>query len=158
MFKENWPNDDNFGIISYRLIKSYLSSILLSKTKNEWGIVFYNASELFVESLTKLELLKKIYSNPTYYARYVTQKVVGNLSCNGSTPAEQNHASIVSFKGENMLTSVCEHIKYLLERQQQLSNKENGKEIEAIVRQHRYNPQLEGEMANDEVIARGVLS
>ena len=77
--------------------------MLLSKTKSEWDIAFHSASELLVELPTKLELLKKIYSNPTYYAGYVTRKIVGNLSCNGSTPAEQNHASIVSFKGEKCL-------------------------------------------------------
>ncbi len=158
LFKENWPNDDNFGIVAYRLIKSYLSSMLLSTTKSEWDIAFHSASELLVDLPTKLELLNKIHNNPSYYAGYITRLIVGNLSCNGSTPAEQNHASIVSFKGEHMLTSVCEHIKSLLERQQQLSNKDNEKETEYIVRSHRYTPELEGAMAQEETIARGVLS
>ena len=57
-----------------------------------------------------------------------------------------------------MLTSVCKHIKPLLERQQQLSNKENDKETDYIVRSHRYNPVLEGNMANEEAIARRILS
>ena len=122
------------------------------------GYCIPSASELLVELPTKLELLNKIHNNPSYYAGYVTRKIVGNLSCNGSTPAEQSHTSIVSFKGEHMLTSVCEHIKSLLERQQQLSNKDNEKETEYVVRSHRYTPELEGVMAQEETIARGVLS
>ena len=121
--------------------------MLLSTTKSEWNIVFNSASELLVDLPTKLELLNKIHNNPSYYAGYITRLIVGNLSCNGSTPVEQNHASIVSFKGEHMLTSVCEHIQSLLERQQQLSNKDNEKETEYIVRSYRYTPELESAMA-----------
>ena len=132
--------------------------MLLSKIKMKWDIAFNSASELLVELPTKLELLNKIHSNTTYYGGYVTQKIIGNLSCNGSTPVEQNHASIVSFKGGNMLTFVCEHIKTLLERQQQLSNKVNEEEAEHIVRSYRYNPQLDGEIAQEEKIAKGVIS
>ena len=119
------------------------------------GYCIPSASELLVELPTKLELLNKIHNNPSYYAGYVTRKIVGSLSCNGSTLAEQNPASIVSFKGENMLTSVYEYIKSLLERQQQLSNKENEKETEYIVRSHIYTPELEGETAQEETIAMG---
>ena len=84
--------------------------MLLSKTKSEWDLAFHSASELLVELRTKLELLNKIYGNPIYYAGYVTRKIVGNLSRNGSKLVEQDHASIVSFKDETMLTSVYEHI------------------------------------------------
>ena len=59
----------------------------LSKTKTEWEISYLSASELLVGLPSKLELLNKIHSNPNYYAGYVTRKIVGNLSCNGSTPA-----------------------------------------------------------------------
>ncbi len=67
LFKENWPNDDNFGIITYRSINAHLPSILLSKPKSEWDIAFHSASELLIELPTKLELLNKIHSNSTYW-------------------------------------------------------------------------------------------
>ena len=117
--------------------------MLLSTANSEWDVAFLSASELLVEIPTNLELLNKIHNNQSYHAGYVTRQIVGNLRCNGSTPAEQNHVSIVSFKGENMLISVCKHIESLIERQQQLSNKENEKDTEYIVQWHRYTPELE---------------
>ena len=71
------------------------------------------------------------------------------LSLNSSTPAKQNHSSMVVFNGEVMLGTIIVHVKSLLERQQQLSNKENNFENDYIVRSHRYKPVLGGELAGE---------
>ena len=104
-----------------------------------------------------MELLQKIYNNLEYYGGYVTRRIIGNLSLNSSTPAEQNHSSIVAFNGEVMLGTIIVHVKSLLERQQQLSNKEKGFKSDYIVRSHRYKPVLDGEFACEEIKARKVI-
>ena len=125
LFRENWPNEKNFGTTIFRLIKCSLSAMLLSETEEDWVRTFESAASLLIGHPHKLELLQKIYNNPGYYGGYVTRRIIGNLSLNGSTPTEQNHSSIVAFNGEVMLGTIIAHVKSLLERQQQLSNKEN---------------------------------
>ena len=158
LMKENWPKPHNFGIVVFRLIKSFLAAMLTSATEEEWDSAYQSAYELITEHPSKVDLLNKIYNNPQYYAGYVTKQIVGNLNLNGSVPAEQNHSSNVRFIGDVMLNSVCEHIKTLLERQQQLCNKETDLETDYIVRSHRYLPQLEGDLALEDIKARQVLS
>ena len=99
IFRENWPNENNFGTTIFRLIKCYLSAILLSQTEKDWERAFESAASLLIGHPHKLELLQKIYNNLEYYGGYVTRRIIGNLSLNGSTPAEQNHSSIVAFNG-----------------------------------------------------------
>ena len=73
----------------------------------------------------KLKKLQDIHENSEYYAGYVTRKIIGNLSINGTVPSEQNHASIAPHNGETMIGSILDHLESLLRRQQQLCNKEN---------------------------------
>ena len=47
-------------------------------------------------------------------------------------------------KENTILSSVWGHTKALLERQQYISNKENDKESDYIVRSHRYDLGLDG--------------
>ena len=158
LFKENWPKPENFGIVAFRLVKPYLFKMLLSKTETEWDLAFQEASQKLTAYPTKLELLKKIHGNPSYYAGYVTRKVVGNLSLNGTAPSEQNHSSIVAFNGETMLGSICDHLKSLCERQQQICNKENDFETEHLIRLNHFKPTLDGEFAYEEIQAMKALS
>ena len=106
----------------------------------------------------KLELLQKIYSDPDYFAGYVTHKIVGNLSLNGTVHAEQNHSSIVRHLGDIMLGSILDHLKSLMERQQQLCNKENEYETDHLIRANHYRPTLDREMGYEELIAVKCLS
>ena len=117
-----------------------------------------SAREKLVAHPLKLELLEKIYSNPEYYAGYVTRRVIGNLSLNGTAPAEQNHSSIVRFNGELMLGSICDHLKALCERQQQLCNRENDIETDYMIKAQYYKCRLDGEYGQQEYMARQVLS
>ena len=158
LFKENWPKPENFGSTLFRLVKPYLQKMVFSKTKLEWDNAFLAASEKLAAHPLKLELLQGIYTNPNYYAGYVTRGIVGNLSLNGTAPAEQNHASIVAHNGMTMLGSICDHIKALCERQQMLCNKENDLETDYLVRCNHYRPELEGEFGYEETIARKALS
>ena len=106
----------------------------------------------------KLELLQKIYGNPEYYAEYVTSSIIGNLSINGTVSSEQNHSSIVAFNGELMLGSILDHVKSLMERQQQICNKENDYENDDLISSNHYRPTLDGEMGYEELSARQSLS
>ena len=158
LLKENWPSPENFGVVVYRVIKPFLSAMLLSKTESEWESAFQSASQALLPYPHKLELLQAIHSDPEYYSGYVTRKIIGNLSLNGSAPAEQNHSSVVSFNGDTMLGSICEHIKSLFERQQNICNKENDFENDYIVKSHRYISTLDPQFAHEDIMARQVLS
>ena len=57
-----------------------------------------------------------------------------------------------------MLGTIIAHVKSLLERQQQLSNKENNFGNDYIVRSHKYKPVLDGQFAREEIKARKVLA
>jgi len=158
LFKENWPKPENFGTVVFRKIKPQLSKMLTCRTKLEWDTAFNEAKELITEHPLKLELLNKIHSNPDYYAGYVTRDIIGNLGLNGTSHAEQNHSSIVRCCGEYMLGSVLNHLKLLMERQQQICNKENNYESDHVVRSNHYRPTLDGEMGFQEKIAFKALS
>ena len=159
LYKENWPKSTNFGTSAFKLIKPFLSLMLLSETVGGWERAYENAkNKLGYSYPSKIEVLDKIHDNPEYYAGYVTRNILGNLSLNGSTPAEQNHSSIVSFNGDKMLGCICDHVKALCERQQQLSNKENELEVDYMVKSHRYIPTLDGRLGVEESSAREVLS
>ena len=132
--------------------------MLLSKTVAEWDNAFNEASNKLIGHPVRLDLLRKIHADPDYYAGYVTRKIVGNLSLNGTAPSEQNHSSIVACNGDNMLGSICEHLKALCERQQQICNKENDYETDHLIRSNHYKPTLDGEMAYEELVARQALS
>ena len=62
----------NFGTTVFRLIKCYLSAMLLSQTEEDWDRAFESASSLLIGHPHKLELLQKIHNNPEYYGGYVT--------------------------------------------------------------------------------------
>ena len=57
-----------------------------------------------------------------------------------------------------MLGSICDHLKSLCERQQQICNKENDYETDYFVRSTHYRPTLDGEFAYEEIVARQALS
>ena len=134
LYKENWPKAENFGSVVYKIIKPQLYKMLVSKTKSEWDTAFNEASNLISGHPLKLELLQQIHSDPNYYAGYVTREIVGNLQLNGTAHAEQNHSSIVSHNGDMIVGNICNHLKSLCERQQQLCNKEDAFETDHIVR------------------------
>ena len=48
LFRENWPNEQNFGTTIFRLIKSYLFATLLSETEEDWKRAFESAASLLI--------------------------------------------------------------------------------------------------------------
>ena len=158
LYKENWPKSNYFGSVVYKLIKPQLYKMLVSKDKTEWDTAYEEACKLLDTHPLKLELLQKIYSNPNYYAGYVTRTIVGNLNLNGTVHAEQNHSSIVNYNGDMIVGNICKHLKSLCERQQQICNKENDYETDHRIRSECYKPILDGELARQEFNARQILS
>ena len=57
LFKENWPKANNFGTVVFRMIKSHLSRMLLSRSKSEWDKAFLEASQKLNAHPLKMELL-----------------------------------------------------------------------------------------------------
>ena len=129
----------------------------MCRTKDVWDKAYSEAKSQLITFPRKLEILNNIYINPNYYAVYVTSNIVANLNLNGTVSAEQNHASIVKHNGQQMLGLVCNHLKSLVERQQNISNKENAYETEFLIKSYRYQPSLDGDMAFKELCAVKVL-
>ena len=142
LFRNVWPNDVNFGLVIYGKIKSELQKMLLCKTKEEWDIAYSQARMKIHNYPDKVELLDRIYSNPTYYSGYVLKGIVGNLNVHGSSMAEINHSSVVAHLGPGGMMSIMDHVTKLLERQQHLYNKERTCEIRAEVNRDRYSKSI----------------
>ena len=80
--------------------------------------------------VTALEFVRnKIYSNPTKYANYRLKEIPSNRFFMGSTPAEQNHSSIVAHLGKGANWELTEHISNLLQRDRDISQQKASKEI-----------------------------
>ena len=54
--------------------------------------------------------------------------------------------------------SILDHLKSLMERQQQLCNKENDYETDHLICANHYRPTLDGDMGYEETIALKTLS
>ena len=73
------------------------------------------------------ELLDSIYLDPVYYAGYYIRPTKCNLNVLDSTPAEQNHSSIVAFSGNSAFWNIATQFKRLLSRQQMLHKRKMNK-------------------------------
>ena len=99
LYREDWPKNEGFGSICYDLIKNHLRKMLLSSTEDQWDQAYFGARKLISTEPTKVEKLDAIYKNPEYYSGYFLRKIPCNMKLRGSTPAEQNHASIIAMIG-----------------------------------------------------------
>ena len=68
----------------------------MSSTEDQWDQAYFGARKLISTYLTKVEKLDAIYKNPEYHSGYFLRKIPCNMKLRGSTPAEQNHSSIIA--------------------------------------------------------------
>ena len=159
LYKQVWMNNENFGMVLFGKIKSELSKMMLSKTRDEWDNAYNQARTKLCEYPDKLELLEGIYDNPTYYSGYVLRNIVGNLNVHGSTMAEINHSSVVAHLGPGGMMSIMDHVTKLLQRQQHLYNKERMVQIKGDVSRGRYKKsKFIGDIALEHIKAKKSLS
>ena len=158
LFKENWPKQTNFGSKRFNLVKEYLQSMLLSKTRMEWDTAFQYAAAKLQQYPRKLELLKEIYNNPRYYSGFYTKDIVGNLNLYGTAPAEQNHSSITAHLGKGASWDIWEQLKNLCERHQFHCDKEAKHEAKLTVISHKYRSTFDSPYADEDVLAKQTLS
>ena len=86
------------------------------------------------------------------------EKIPCNMRIRGSTPAEQNHSSIVSILGPGASWSICEHVVKLLERQESQYNKTCKTEDFHNVSAYNHKSQFDGEMMKQDKLARRTLA
>lgn len=104
-----------------------------ARPKQFFDEAFASACEAVKAYPNFIDYIRKFHENPKKYAAYTLAMVEGNLDRCGSTPAEQNHASIVSFIGKGASLALPEQITKLLERQQDLARKKSRAQLEYSV-------------------------
>ena len=102
--------------------------------------------------------LGSIYLDPVYYSGYYVKGTKCNLNVMGSTPAEQNHSSIVAFNGKSASWNIAQQLEKLLSRQQMLCKRINEENAQLTVNSHRYKSKLDAELASEDNAAKLVLS
>ena len=105
-----------------------------------------------------MDKLIEIGHNETYYAGYYLRDITGNMNLMGSTPAEQNHASITFHLGKGASWSLAEQIVQLFKRQQFDVKKKTQLESEHYVSSHIYISTYGGQMRKDDVDFKKVLT
>lgn len=130
LLHEVWPK--YFGR-HWQDVENKLRAMIEGKTKAIFDEAFASACEAVKAYPNFIDYIRKFHENPKKYAAYTLAMVEGNLDRCGSTPAEQNHASIVSFIGKGASLALPEQITKLLERQQDLARKKSRAQLEYSV-------------------------
>ena len=113
----NWKK--GFGT-DFGKIEPYLNKMIHSFSEQYYADAFNSAKELLLGKVDSLEYLSKIDKDKEMFARYLVKNTRGNMDRQGSTPAEQNHASYVSRIGPRSVENITFGISAMFERQRQL--------------------------------------
>ena len=153
-----WPSNTSFGKATMAKIGGYLKGMLLSHTQAQWDLLYHKALREIEEDPNKVSKLIAIGNNPKYYAGYYLTQLEGNLGMLGSSPAEQNHASIVAHLGKGASWSIAEHITQLFKRQEFINAKEEQQMNDYYVSTYRYKSMYSNQYGQDDVNARKLLT
>jgi hypothetical protein len=157
LLNEVWP--DHFHLSVYPAIKTFLGTMLLSKTSDEWENAYECASEIFVSKPRMKGALDAIYNATENYADFFLRGIEGNLMMNGDVSAEQNHSGVCAYLGEGAAFDVSEQMTHLLRRQQNLDKMRRQKEDDQYVRSLRYESTYkEPVYAKDDLKAKKTFS
>lgn len=118
----NWKK--GFGT-DFGKIEPYLNKMIHSFSEQYYADAFNSAKELLLGKVDSLEYLSKIDKDKEMFARYLVKNTRGNMDRQGSTPAEQNHASYVSRIGPRSVENITFGISAMFERQRQLELETN---------------------------------
>ena len=118
LLNDVWPKLFKPAHHYFDKIKDSLTTMLDSRTVEEWRNAFEVAKSLIQHNGDMYDNLVKIFKNPEYYAGFYRKQIEGNRGSQGDTPAEQNHSSIDAHLGKGATWDICEHISRLLGRQQ----------------------------------------
>ena len=116
MMNEVWPSASSFGSSVMNKIRPYLEGMLRCFTKEQWDLLGNKALRAIENDPRKVDKLIAICHKEKYYAGYYLRGIEGNRSFQGSTPAEQNHASNVAHLGKGASWSIAEHIAQLFKK------------------------------------------
>jgi hypothetical protein len=94
-----------------------------SNSMESWDIAAENESKLISSYPHDLvTYIDEIHHNPSYYAGYFLKFIVGGaLGKNGSSGAEQNHSSVVSYNGKGVNWCIADQLHHLILRCQNQS-------------------------------------
>ena len=127
MLHEVWP--DQFHSSVYPDLKKFLSTMLLSRTQEDWENAYSCGAELVHTKPRMMSSLNAIYNNPSQFAGYYLCAIEGNLCMNGDVAAEQNHFGVVAYLGQGASYSVAEQITHLLNRQKMLTKYDSRRKM-----------------------------
>ncbi len=144
LVNEVWPK--YFGA-HWEKVKAAMHVMIEVRSKERFDEAFQTACDAVRAYPKFIDYINKFHSNPMKYAAYTLAEVEGNSERCGSTPAEENHSSIVSHLGKGASMSLPEQITQLLVRQQHLSTKKSKACLEYAVGCTTYKSAME--MAKD---------
>jgi hypothetical protein len=131
---------------------------MLSGSEDAWHSAHLQARGLLLSDPAMLSALDEIHDDPVYYSAWKTREIPGNLFCQGSTSAEQNHSSSVAHMGGGGSLSIAEHISRLTEWQAQFHKTRNSLAATFRLNQQAYKSKRPGKFGTNDVVARRSLS
>ena len=159
LMKEVWPTSENFGSGVMAVIGKWLQVMISSPNILECERAYQLAATFLKTDPRKLNKLKKIHNNSSYYCGYVLRAIRCNLKSQGSVPAEQNHSSVIAYLGKgNASSSIMVHASQLMKRAQEHSKQRKEQDNRSQVNVYKYTSKLLGQLGIDDTLARKSLS
>ena len=138
----------------FNRIRTELKLMLDSTTKSNWENAYLAAREKLEDHPEKIEILDKIYNDPTYYSGYHLRSIRRNLWLRGNVPAEQNHSSLHAFLGQSMCTSLAIEVQKLLQRHQQKYKEDRQHDVSVHISEYNYESEHSGSIGFQDVLAK----
>ncbi len=156
LLNDVWPK--YFGA-HWDKVKPAMKVMLQDRSKERFEEAFESACDA-VQIYPKLvDYITKFHDRPDKYAFYYLSDIEGNLERCGSTPAEENHSSVVSHLGKGASMPLPEQITQLLIRQQHLSQKKSKACLEYAVHCSTYKSSMDSAKDREsDLIAKQNLS
>jgi len=116
-----WPKQ--FGAAWTESLSSQVHEMLYAESEFEFNRVFESVLQDYRGKESILDHLREIAANREHFAYYIVKNLEGTCGKVSNNPAEQNHASVVSFVGDTLYKDPAYEIKTLLAQQRMLEKK-----------------------------------
>ncbi len=107
-----WPKQ--FGAAWTESLSSQVCEMLYAESEFEYNRVYESLLQDYRGKESILDHLREIAANSEHFAYYIVKNLEGTCGKVSNNPAEQNHASVVSFVGDTLYKDPAYEIKTLL--------------------------------------------
>ena len=111
----------NIGVMYNEMYRPMFTTLLNASSENEFNSLVAKAQHDYRDNFKVLKEINDVISKKEHLIAYVIDSINGTCCKRGSTHAEQNHSSIVSFIGKEYTGELEELLKFLLQRQDLLN-------------------------------------